>query len=116
MLATHELCETHNGFAIYLRRPGFEFTPVTLRKIASFLCKGPDGSIGVFAFSYSMLDFVDAVAFPEGELLAQAEAIIRAIIDQEAIEPSQERTYEFTGGAYREVDNPRWWIPVLNAR
>ena len=116
MLPTHELRDAYKGFAIYLRQPGFELTPITLRKIASFLCKAPDGSIGVFAFSYSMLDFVDAALLPEGELLAQAEAIIRAIIDQEAIEPSQERTYEFTGGAYREVDNPRWWIPVLNAR
>jgi hypothetical protein len=74
MLPTHELLDSRNSFAIYLRRPGFEFTPVTLRKIASFLCTGRDGSVRVFAFSYSMLDFVDAAALPDEELLSQAAA------------------------------------------
>ncbi len=112
MLPTHELRETYNGCDIYLRRPGFELTPVTLRRIASFLCMGPRGSMSVFAFSYSMLDFLDAAEFPDEELLTQALGAIRAVVDRGMVEPFAEHTYELTGGTFTEVDSPPWWIPV----
>ncbi len=110
MLPTHELRETHSGFAIYLRRPGFEFTPVTLRRIASFLCSGPDGAIVVFAFSYSMLDFIGVTSFPDEQLLEQALEVIRSVLGRDAAEPFREHTYELVAGTYTAVEKPAWWI------
>jgi len=83
-----------------------------LRKIASFLCTGSDGAVGVFAFSYSMLDFVDAAALPDEELLAQALEVVREVVDRGSAEPFHEHTYEFSKGTYAQVERPPWWIPA----
>lgn len=110
MLPTHQHVKTHNGYEIYQRKPGFEFTPITLGKIASFIVQGKDGSITVCAFMYSMLIALEGESIQEDELLAHAVATIERHIDEGRIGNRQELTFEYRHGAFVETSSPRWWI------
>src|SRR6266851_1088673 len=105
-LPAHKLADKHKGYEIYLRNPGFEFTPVTLRKIASFVVKGTDKSLAVFAFAYSMLER----EVEEDSLLADALAVIRNRIDEGRLEHHRDYTYQMQRGGFIEVSDPKWWI------
>ncbi len=112
MLPTHKFIKTYKGAEIYLRNPGFEFTPMSLRRIASFICSTLEGQLAVLAFSYSMLDFTNVAELPDAELLQEATGVIQDLIDGGAIEDRQEYTYEFRGAGFQQVRDPRWWIKV----
>jgi hypothetical protein len=112
LLPTHRLIETYNGAEIYLRNPGFEFTPMSLRKIASFICSTREDQWAVLAFSYSMLDFTNAGELPDAALLEEAAGVIQDLIDEGAIEDRQEYTFELRGAEFQPVKNPKWWIEV----
>ncbi len=107
-LPTHRLLRDYGGYAIYLRNPGFEFTPVTLRKIASFVVAGK--TLAIFAFAYSMLDGLEGGGTEEEPLLSDALAVIEKHIDAGDIEHHRDYTYELQGGAFVEVRDPKWWV------
>jgi hypothetical protein len=112
VLPTHRLIRTYRGHEIYLRQPGFEFTPVMLGKVASFLVGWTDG-LAVFAFMYPMLAQVEEQDFSEERLLQQAAELIELWIDEERIQNRSEFTFEYRGGAFVEASDPRWWVKVL---
>ncbi|HET8522958.1 MAG TPA: hypothetical protein VFL82_06980 [Thermomicrobiales bacterium] len=112
MLPTHQHVATHDGFQIYLRQPGFEFTPVMLGKIASFVVRGRDGATAACAFMYSLLITLDGAAIDEGELLSVAVAMIKDQIDASRISDKRDLTFEYRDGAFHPVTSPRWWIPT----
>jgi len=109
-LPTHRLLRDYGGYAIYLRNPGFEFTPVTLRQIASFVVAANSRTLAVFAFAYSMLDGLERGSIEEEPLLAGALAVIKERIDAGEIAHHRDYTYELQGGAFIEVRDPKWWI------
>ena len=111
MLPTHQHVKTHNAYAIYQRRPGFEFTPIMLGKIASFIIQGDDGRIAVFAFMYSMLLALEGEPIQEDALLAHAVETIQGRIDAARVGNRQELTFEYAGETFVEVTDARWWIP-----
>jgi len=110
VLETHELVETCNGYEIYRRKPGFEFTPISLGKIASFIVRGPGGSVTVAAFMYSMPAALEDEKIQEAGLLKDAVHIIEDVIDREEVTRRRDLTFEYHGGAWIEVSGPRWWI------
>lgn len=110
MLPTHQYVTTHENFAIYLRQPGFEYTPVMLAKIASYIARRDDGHWAVFAFMYSLLAQLDGASLDEEALLEAAIETIKARLDAGQPGHRAELTFEFRSGAYREVIAPRWWI------
>jgi len=110
VLPTHRHVETHHGVEIWQRQPGFEFTPVMLGKIASFVALTPDKRYTVFAFMYSMLAGLNGADIREDRLLAEALQVIETTIDQAPIGKRQELTFEYRDAAWVEVSAPRWWI------
>lgn len=112
MLATHRLATTYRGYAIYQRDPGFEFTPMLLGKIASFLVTWPENQVLVCAFMYALLDTPAGEAGTEPVLLARAVETIQAWLDSHEPRHRAEITFELRGGRYEEVIAPRWWIPT----
>ena len=111
MLPTHRRVATHRGHAIYQRQPGFEYTPVMLGKIASFVVTWAGGD-AVCAFMYSLLDALGGASPDEAALLAAAVRAIKARIDTDALAPRTDATYEYRDGAFVEFRDPRWWISV----
>jgi hypothetical protein len=112
LLPTHRLIKTYKGAEIYLRNPGFEFTPMSMRKIASFICSTLEDQRAVLAFSYSMLDFTNVEELPDAALLEEATGVIQSLIDEGGIEDRQEYTYELRGAGFQPVRNPKWWVKV----
>ncbi len=110
MLPTHRQVGEHRDVRIYQRMPGFEYTPIVLAKIASYVVYLSNGQISVFAFLYSLL------AEPlgrvnEDQLLREAVEVIQRAIDADAV-PREDATYEYHDGRFVAVERPRWWIPV----
>lgn len=112
MLPTHEHVADVQGHAIYRRRPGFEYTPVTLGKIASFLVRRPDGGVAVFAFLYSLLMGLGGPRPDEARLLDEALHTIEDVLAGGAATTGHDQTYERHGDRWVPVDAPRWWIPT----
>lgn len=110
MLPTHQHVATYNGYEVHQRQPGFEFTPMTLGKIASFIVQEPDGSITVLAFMYSMLASLGDPLIREDRLTEQAIQTIEGAIDRGGFAAHQDVTFEYHDGTWDEVSNPRWWI------
>ena len=110
MLATHRRVATHNGYEIWQRQPGFEFTPVMLGKIASFIVRAPDGRYLIFAFMYSMLANLDGADLREDRLLDAAMRVIEREVDQPSTTDQPDFTFEYHDAAWVEVRDPRWWI------
>jgi hypothetical protein len=101
----------HAGHRIQMRKPGFEFTPMMLGKIAAFVVRPPadangaDSAPGVFAFMYPLL----SGELDEGALLEAALAVIRDQIDRGHL---AEHTYEWRNGGWSQALRPRWWVSV----
>ncbi|CAN5724843.1 hypothetical protein BH23CHL2_BH23CHL2_21020 [soil metagenome] len=110
MLDTHREVASHKGYTIYQRQPGFEFTPVMLAKIASYIVQNDDGQWTVYAFMYSLLSKLDNPYIEEDSLLSAAVGTIQESIDSGEFRHRTERTYEYRYGVFIEAINPRWWI------
>ena len=110
MLPTHRHVATHEGREIWQRQPGFEFTPVMLGKIASYIVRAPDRRYTVFAFMYSMLVDLDGADLDEDRLLDEAIRVIEHTLDQNFSPPQQDLTFEYHDAGWVEVHDPRWWI------
>lgn len=110
MLDTHRQVAEHKGYKIYLRDPGFEFTPVMLAKVASFIVQDQEKDWSVYAFMYSLLSMLDGAAIEEDRLLNTAVDTIQAGIDSHDFRERTERTYEYRDGGFNEVTKPKWWI------
>jgi hypothetical protein len=101
-----ELC---TGWVLALRRPGFEFTPILLGKLATFLALRQD-AVAAFAF---LVPFAPTLP-DDPTLLATAQELVRQEIMAGRVADRQERTFEYRNGAFREVHAPRWWVAVLH--
>ena len=112
MLETHRQVATHKGYTIYQRQPGFEYTPVMLGKIASYIVRHEDGGWTVFAFMYSLLSKLGNPNIEEDSLLSAAVGTIQEEIDGGELDNHAERTFEYRLGRFEEVTSPRWWIPT----
>lgn len=110
MLDTHKLVATHKGYMIHQRDPGFEFTPVMLAKVASYIVLDEDGNWMVYAFMYSLLLKLDNPYIEEQSMLSAAVGTIRESIDAHEFRRRSERMYEYRYGVFIEVIAPRWWI------
>jgi hypothetical protein len=110
MLPSHRRIEIYDGYEIWQRQPGFEFTPVMLGKVASFIAQGAQGRFIVFAFMYSMLASLAGVEIREDRLLDEAVRTIEGAIDRAADVHHQDLTFEYHDNAWVEVSEPRWWI------
>ena len=113
MLPSHEHVATYNDHEVYRRKPGFEFTPILLGKIASFLVQAPDGGVASFAFMYSMLLVLNSEDIREEQLLADALRRIEELIEQGTVSSYQDKTMEYHSGTWVEVSEPRWWISTM---
>ena len=111
MLPTHRQVATYRDHTIYQRQPGFEYTPIMLAKVASYLVLAPGDQITVFAFLYSLLAPLEGEAIEEERLLTEAVAVIRRRIET-GLSSDRDLTYEYRDGRYLEVAQPRWWIPT----
>ncbi len=109
MLPTHHLVATHRGVDVFQREPGFEFTPVLLGRIASFLARPPAANATVYAFMVPMLA---PDAFDDERLLTEALRTVTSAIDAAAPHAGRDCTYEWRDGAFVAVDDPRWWIGI----
>lgn len=112
MLDTHRHVKDHGEFEVFLRDPGWEFTPVMLGKVASFIVRRDDGEWALFAFMYSMLLQLDGIDTDESKLLNQALETIAGTLDSDAWTPRVERTFEYRPDCFTEVEDPHWWTPT----
>ncbi len=110
MLETHREFARHGSHTLYLRDPGFEFTPVMLAKVASFIVRDDAGSWTLCAFMYSLLAALDGVDIDEAALLDAAAGEIITRIDNQTLVHRGELTFEHRDGAFVEVLAPRWWV------
>ena len=110
MLETHREVANHKGYTIYQREPGFEFTPVMLAKIASFIVLDESGGWTVYAFMYSLLLTLNNPYIEEESLLDGARGTIIESIDAGDIKRHAELTFEYRHGVFNQVFAPRWWI------
>lgn len=111
MLPNYEHRLTHHGYDVYLRRPGFEFTPMGLQKIASFIVQHSAGRLRIFAFDYSVLASLPGAAVAEDALLTQAVDVIQRAVDAHKVQDRTDYTYEYREEAFVIVQGPRWWLP-----
>lgn len=109
----HDHVATHRGYEIYRRQPGFEYTPVLLGKIASFVVRGPAGSLTAAAFMYSLLPLFEGREIDEARLLDEALEALRAAIDRGAATDGCDLTFEYADGRWLEAPAARWWISVF---
>lgn len=112
MLPTHQQLADYHNHTIYQRQPGFEYTPVLLGRIASFLVCAPGDTLAVFAFMVPLLPDAAGPLPDDAALLAAATGVIRATIDQGTLPAQFEATYEYRNGNYKPVNDPRWWVPT----
>lgn len=109
-----ELIERWDGYEIRRRMPGFEFTPVLLGKISSYLVFDTSGSSGAFAFMYRF-STLRREAEPDEAYLAQmaVETIKQAIQAPQRVADT-DRTFELRDGRWTEVERPAWWVPYFS--
>ena len=105
------LVKESGGNRIERRPPGFEFTPGLLGKITTYIVVPPEARIRVFAFMYS---FLAASEPDEDRLAAEVLALIEDQIPAGATS-TQDRTFEYREGEWREVSAPRWWVSVTSS-
>lgn len=110
MLENYQRRATHRDYEIYLRSPGFEFTPMGLQKIASFLIQDSSGGVTVAAFAYSVLALLET-RISEDLLLSQAIELLEGVIEDGQVRDRQDSTYEYRNGAFVTVTKPPWWLP-----
>ena len=111
MLENYQRRATHRKYDIYLRSPGFEFTPMGLQKIASFLVQDSSGAVSVVAFAYSVLTSLRKTPLSEEALLSQAVEVIKRSIEATQLRDRQDYPYEYRDGAFVAVVRPGWWLP-----
>ena len=109
-----DLIERWRGFEILRRKPGFEFTPVLLGKVTSYVVFGESGSASVFAFMYRFRA-LQRDAEPDEVMLADmAVDLIKRAVNASEPMVGVDRTFELDDGRWREVERPAWWIPYFS--
>ena len=103
---------SYKGFTITSYSDGFQVSPGTLIRIASFIVR-KDDLIAGFAFAESMLTRMANPELKDEELLQKAEEMIKKYIDDNAIKHLEEYTFEYHPSAFIDVDNPKWWVKTL---
>ncbi len=102
----------YKGFTIRPHGNGFEFSPGTLIRIASFIVQ-KDDVVACFAFAEGMLNRMSHPEINDEDLLREAEEIIKRDIDNDKIRHLEEYTFEYHPSSFIDVDNPKWWIKTL---
>ncbi len=108
------LVKEYGGHRIERRPPGFEFTPVLLGKITTYVAARPDGALAIFAFMYSFL-VTGGPDTDEDDLARRALDVIQAAIDSGSASGGSEHTYVLELDEWREVSKPAWWVSVAGS-
>lgn len=114
MLPTHRPVAIYQGATIFQRQPGFEYTPMLLGTLASFLVQREEGQWVAVAVMVPFLDGGTPVARGDAALLAQALRRIEALLDLGTLWERHDWTFVYRGGDFVEVVDPPWWIPVID--
>lgn len=104
--------EEYKGFDIVSHSPGFEISPGTLTRIASFIVRSND-LISGFAFAEGMLTRMSHPHLKDKDLLEEADGIIKEYIDDEKLKHLEEYTFEYRPSNFICVNNPKWWVKSL---
>jgi hypothetical protein len=112
MLPTHRPVATAQGATIFQRQPGFEYTPMLLGRIASFLVHGEEDRWVAVAVMVPFLDGGTPVTREDAVLLTQALGRIEALLDLDTLWERPDWTFVYQDGDFVEVVDPSWWIPV----
>lgn len=109
-----ELIERWRDYEILRRRPGFEFTPVLLGKISSYLVIDGSSASGVFAFMYRFRTPRREPEPDEAQLAQMAVDVIKGAVDGSEPVVGADRTFELRDGSWTEVERPAWWVPYFS--
>ena len=104
--------KNYKGFEVISYSDGFQISPGTLIRIASFIVRKDDVIAG-FAFAEGMLTRMSHPELKDGDLLQEAEQIIKTYIDNDRVRHLEEFTFEYHPSNFIDVDNPKWWIKSL---
>jgi len=104
--------KTYKGFDIVPHSSGFENSPGTIIRIASFIVRSKE-IVSVFAFAESMLNRMSYPHLTDDKLLKEAKEIMEKYIENNKIENLEEYTFEYHASSYIDVNNPGWWNKTL---
>lgn len=104
--------EKYKDFDIIPHSLGFEISPGTLTRIASFIIRKDDLVAG-FAFAEGMLNRMAHPHLTDEDLLGDAREIIKKYIDNGQIKHLEEYTFECHSSNFIDVKDPQWWIKSL---
>ncbi len=103
---------SYKNFDIIPHGFGFEISPGTLIRIASFIVKN-EKTISGFAFAEGMLNRMSHPEISDENLLVQANSIIKEYINTEKIQNFEEYTFELHHLDFIAVNAPHWWKKTL---
>lgn len=104
--------EKYKGFEIIPHSDGFQISPGTIRRIASFIVRR-DNVISGFAFAEEMPIRMSHPEIKDEDLLQEADQIIKTHIDNDQVKHLEGYTFEFHPTNFIDVDNPQWWNKTL---
>lgn len=105
--------EKYKEFTIMPYNQGFEISPGTLMRIASFIVT-KDNLISGFAFTDGgMLLHMSHPHIKDEKLLEDAKQIIKSFIDNNQLEHLEEYTFEYYPSNFIQVNDPKWWTKAL---
>ncbi len=106
--------ERYKDFDILPHNFGFEVSPGTLIRIASFVVrKRNDDLITGFAFAEGFLTRMAHPELKDKDLLEEAREIIKQHIDAGGLKHLEEYTFEYHPSNFIKVDDPSWWVKSL---
>ncbi len=107
------LPEKYKDYTIMPYNQGFEISPGTLMRIASFIVS-KENLISCFAFNDGgMLLHMSHPSLKDEDMLAEAIKIVKERIDQDRIQHLEEYTFSYYLNNYLEDKDARWWIKSL---
>ena len=112
MIVTGYKPEKYKDFDIIPHNFGFEISPGTLIRIASFIVRKDDLITG-FAFAEGFLTRMAHPELKDEDLLKEAKEIIKKYIDSGKLKHLEEYTFEYHPSNFIDVENPTWWVKSL---
>ena len=112
MIVTGYKPEKYKDFDIIPHNFGFEISPGTLIRIASFIVRKDDLITG-FAFAEGFLTRMAHPELKDEDLLKEAKEIIKKYIDSGKLKHLEEYTFEYQPSNFIDVENPTWLVKSL---
>lgn len=107
------LPEKHKDYTIMPYNQGFEISPGTLMRIASFIVS-KDNLIAGFSFNDGgMLLHMANPHLKDEDMLEEAIKIIKERIDQNRVQNLEEYTFSYYSNNYLEDKDAKWWTKSL---